>query len=109
MARSCCFLWEPPQSISAACISTTLSTRNSIFNIASYQNPAMDKQIDAARFAPDQAAYDNNVRGFLTTGMTEVPMVPICQPFHDVAMQKSIGGYQFWPCREPDFRYLTKA
>ncbi len=82
---------------------------NSIFNIASYQNPAMDKQIDAARFAPDQAAYDNNVRGFLQTGMTEVPMVPICQPFHDVAMQKSIGGYQFWPCREPDFRYLTKA
>jgi peptide/nickel transport system substrate-binding protein len=82
---------------------------NSIFNIASYQNPAMDKLIDGARFAADQATYEADVRGFLQTGMTDVPMVPICQPLHDVAMQPTIGGYQFWPCREPDFRYLTKA
>ncbi len=31
---------------------------NSIFNVASYQNPAMDKLIDAARFTQDRAAYD---------------------------------------------------
>jgi peptide/nickel transport system substrate-binding protein len=42
-------------------------------------------------------------------GLVDVPMVPICQPTHDVAMQKYIGGYQFWPCREPDFRFLTKT
>ena len=41
--------------------------------------------------------------------IAQVPVVPLNQPFHDVAMQKNIGGYQFWPCREPDFRYLTKA
>jgi len=82
---------------------------NSIFNIPSYQNPEMDKMIDAARFAPDEATYDTNVRGFLELGMHDVPFVPIVQPFHDVAMQRNIGGYQFWPCREPDFRYLTKG
>ena len=38
---------------------------NSIFNIPSYQNPAMDKLIDGARFAPDEASYAQNVRGFL--------------------------------------------
>jgi peptide/nickel transport system substrate-binding protein len=81
---------------------------NSIFNIASYQNKAMDKLIDAARFAPDKAAYETDVRGFLDLAFADVPMVPICQPLHDVAMQKYMGGYQFWPCREPDFRYLTK-
>jgi hypothetical protein len=31
------------------------------------------------------------------------------QPLHDVAMQKTIGGYQVWPRRELDFRYLTKG
>ncbi|NKC33445.1 ABC transporter substrate-binding protein [Falsiroseomonas selenitidurans] len=82
---------------------------NSIFNIPSYQNPVMDRMIDAARFAPDAATYATNVRGFLELGMQDVPFIPIVQPFHDVAMQQNIGGYQFWPSREPDFRYLTKG
>jgi peptide/nickel transport system substrate-binding protein len=82
---------------------------NSIFNVASYQNKEMDKLIDAARFATDPAAYERDVRAFLQMGMDEVPMVPVCQPFHDVAMQKYIGGYHYAPSREPDFRYLTKG
>jgi len=49
------------------------------------------------------------VQAFLAKAMDEVPFVPVCQPLHDVAMQRGIGGYQFWPCREPDFRSLTKA
>ncbi len=82
---------------------------NSIFNVMSYQNPEMDKWIDAARFESDPAKYDSAVREFLTIGMNDVPIIPICQPLHDVAMQKNIVGYQFWPCREPDFRSLAKA
>ncbi|WP_426955241.1 ABC transporter substrate-binding protein [Muricoccus radiodurans] len=82
---------------------------NSIFNIASYQNPAMDRMIDAARFASERSTYEEAVKGFIGLAQTEVPMIPIAQPLHDVAMQRSIGGYQFWPCREPDFRYLTKG
>lgn len=87
----------------------TMHGNNSIFNIASYQNPALDKLIDAARFAPDKAAYEKNVVDFISLVERELPMVPLAQPTHDVAMQKTIGGYQFQPCREPDFRYLTKT
>ena len=87
----------------------TMHGNNSIFNIAAYQNPALDKLVDAARFAPDKASYDANVIDFIKLVNAEVPMVPINQPTHDVALQKSIGGYQFQPCREPDFRYLTKG
>ena len=83
--------------------------KNSIFNVASYQNPAMDKLIDGARFATDPAAYETQVRGFLQMGMDEVPMIPVCQPFHDVAMQKYMSGYTYWPSREPDFRFLVKG
>ncbi len=82
---------------------------NSIFNISSYQNPAMDKLIDAARFAPDAQEYKAQVEAFVALATADVPVIPIAQPLHDVAMQKTIGGYQFWPSREPDFRYLTKG
>ncbi|GJD49678.1 putative D,D-dipeptide-binding periplasmic protein DdpA [Methylobacterium crusticola] len=87
----------------------TLHGNNSIFNIASYQNPELDRLVDAARFTSDPAAYDRSVIDFVSLVEREVPMVPIAQPTHDVAMQKTIGGYQFQPCREPDFRYLTKG
>jgi peptide/nickel transport system substrate-binding protein len=83
--------------------------RNSIFNIPSYQNAAMDKLIDAARFASDPAEYERNVKGFVDMAFADVPFVPIAQPLHDVAMTQNIGGYQYWPCREPDFRYITKT
>ena len=87
----------------------TLHGANSIFNIASYQNPELDKLIDAARFTSEKAAYDHAVIDFVGLVEREVPLIPIAQPTHDVAMQKTIGGYQFQPCREPDFRYLTKG
>lgn len=82
---------------------------NSIFNISSYQNPEMDKLIDAARGESEPSAYRRDVEAFVALAIREVPVIPIAQPLHDVAMQKTIGGYQFWPCREPDFRYLTKG
>jgi peptide/nickel transport system substrate-binding protein len=82
---------------------------NSIFNVASYQNAEMDKLIDAARFTGDKAAYEAAVKGFVGMAQDQVPVVPLAQPLHDMAMQKSIGGYQFWPSREPDFRSFTKG
>ena len=86
-----------------------LHSSNAIFNTSNYQNKDMDALIDGARFTQDPAAYARDVQGFLAKAMDEVPFVPVCQPLHDVAMQRNIGGYQFWPCREPDFRSLTKG
>ncbi len=41
--------------------------------------------------------------------MKDVPVIPLNQPIHDVAMQKSVTGYQFWFHREPDFRQFGRA
>lgn len=82
---------------------------NSVFNVASFQNAEMDKLIDGARFAADRTTYEAAVKGFVALAEEQVPAVPLVQPLHDVAMQRNIGGYQFWPCREPDFRFFTKS
>jgi len=82
---------------------------NSIFNISAYKNPAMDELIERARFTEDKAQYEQSVKDFIALCMREVPIVPLNQPSHDVAMQKSIGGYEFWFHREPDFRQFSKG
>ncbi len=82
---------------------------NSIFNISAYKNPAMDKLIDLARFTENQAEYEQAVKEFVALCISDVPIVPLNQPIHDVAMQKAIGGYEFWFHREPDFRQFSKA
>ena len=82
---------------------------NSIFNISAYRDPEMDALIDKARFTADPAEYDRTVKAFIALCMKDVPVVPLNQPIHDVAMQKNVGGYQFWFHREPDFRQFAKA
>jgi len=73
-----------------------LHGNNSIFNISAYKNEAMDRLIDRARFTDDPAEYDKSVKDFVALCMREVPIIPLNQPIHDVAMQKAIGGYEFW-------------
>jgi peptide/nickel transport system substrate-binding protein len=82
--------------------------QNAVFNTMSYQNPAMDKLIDAARFETDPKKYAEEVRGFLRMAIDEVPRVAVYQPNLDVAMQKSIKGYQYWFHRQLDYRQLSK-
>jgi peptide/nickel transport system substrate-binding protein len=82
---------------------------NSIFNISAYKNPAMDQLIERARFTEDKAEYEKAVKDFIALCMQEVPIVPLNQPIHDVAMQKAVGGYEFWFHREPDFRQFHKS
>ena len=86
-----------------------LHGNNSIFNISAYKNPAMDRLIDRARFTDDPAEYDKSVKDFVALCMQEVPIIPLNQPIHDVAMQKAIGGYEFWFHREPDFRQFHEG
>ena len=83
--------------------------QNAVFNTMSYQNPAMDKLIDAARFAPDAKAYAADVKAFIELAWTDVPRIPIAQPNMDVAMQKNIRGYMYWFHLQPDFRNLEKV
>jgi peptide/nickel transport system substrate-binding protein len=83
-------------------------SQNAVFNTGSYQNPEMDKFIDAARFDTDPKKYAEDVRSFAKMMLADMPRVPIYQPLLDVAMQKNIKGYQYWFHRYLDYRQLEK-
>jgi peptide/nickel transport system substrate-binding protein len=86
--------------------------RNSIFNTMSYQSKDMDAFIDgagAAATAGDMANYEKNVKGFVDLAFTDIPRIPLFQPYSNVAMQKNVSGYQYWFHRRLDYRALVKA
>lgn len=85
--------------------------QNAVFNTMSYQSPAMDALIDAARSAAaagDMATYEEKTKGFVDLAFTDLPRIPLYQPYVNVAMQKGVGGYQYWFHRRLDYRALTK-
>lgn len=85
---------------------------NSVFNTMSYKSAEMDKLIDGARTAAatgDTATYDAAVKGFVDLAFTDIPRIPLYQPFVNVAMQKNISGYQYWFHRRLDYRALVKG
>jgi peptide/nickel transport system substrate-binding protein len=84
-------------------------SQNAVFNTMSYQNPAMDKLIESARFESDPKKYQADVQGFIDIAFDEVPRIPLSQPNFDVAMQKSIKGYTYWFHLQPDYRDLEKG
>jgi peptide/nickel transport system substrate-binding protein len=83
--------------------------QNALFNTMSYQNPAMDKMIDAARFETDPMKYQEDIKDFIHLAMDDVPRVPLYQQILIVGMQKNITGYTYWFHRQLDFRQLGKA
>lgn len=86
----------------------TYHGQNAVFNTMSYQNPVLDKAVDAARFETDKKKYVQHVKSFITTAYDEVPRVPLIQPMVDVAMQKNIQGYTYWFHLQPDYRQIFK-
>ncbi|MGE4045185.1 MAG: ABC transporter substrate-binding protein [Acetobacteraceae bacterium] len=86
--------------------------QNAVFNTMSYQSPAMDRLIDGARMAAangDTATYDRDVKGFVDLAFTDIPRIPLYQPYVNVAMQPNVSGYQYWFHRRLDYRSLAKA
>src|SRR4051812_19171046 len=86
--------------------------KNSIFNTMSYQSKDMDGFIDGAVNAAaigDKAAYEKDVKGFVDLAFSDIPRIPLLQPYSNVAMQKSVSGYQYWFHRRLDYRALVKA
>ena len=86
--------------------------QNSVFNTMSYQSKEMDGYIDAARVAAaanNTPAYDSSVKSFVDLAFTDVPRIPMFQPYVNVAMQRNVDGYQYWFHRRLDYRALTKA
>jgi peptide/nickel transport system substrate-binding protein len=86
----------------------TYHGQNAVFNTSSYQNPEMDKLIEAAHRETDAKKYADTVQAFTRIALADVPKVPLMQPTLDVAMQKNVTGYQYWFHRQLDFRTLSK-
>jgi peptide/nickel transport system substrate-binding protein len=77
-----------------------------------YQSPAMDAFIDGARTAAatgDKVAYDKDVKGMVELAFTDMPRIPLYQPYVNVAMQKNISGYEYWFHRRLDYRAFVKG
>ena len=86
--------------------------KNSIFNTMSYQSKAMDGLIAGAVDAAatgDKPTYDKDVKGFIDLAFTDIPRIPLYQPYVNVAMQKNVSGYQYWFHRRLDYRALAKG
>ena len=86
--------------------------QNAVFNTMSYQNPALDKQIDAARSAAashDKPTYETAVKKMIAIAYDEAPRIPLVQPYLTLAMQKDIIGYEYWFHRQLDYRSLSKG
>jgi peptide/nickel transport system substrate-binding protein len=86
--------------------------KNSIFNTMSYQSKELDGYIDGAVTAAaegNQAAYEKDVKRFVDLAFTDIPRIPIYQPYVNVAMQKNVSGYQYWFHRRLDYRAFAKG
>lgn len=83
--------------------------QNALFDTSSYQNPEMDRLIDAARLESDPSKYRGEVVDFIQLAFQDMPMIPLYQPFQNVAMRKGITGYRYWFHRQLDYRSLQKA
>jgi peptide/nickel transport system substrate-binding protein len=86
--------------------------QNAVFNTMSYKNTQMDALIDSARSAAaigDHANYAKDVLGFIDLAFTDVPRIPLYQPYLNVAMQSNISGYCYWFHRRLDYRSLVKG
>jgi peptide/nickel transport system substrate-binding protein len=86
--------------------------QNSVFNTMGYQSRDMDGMIDGARAAAASGGgetYDRAIKGMVDLAFADMPRIPLYQPYVNVAMQKSVSGYQYWFHRRLDYRALTKA
>jgi peptide/nickel transport system substrate-binding protein len=88
------------------------SGQNAIFNTPSYVNKDMDALIDGAYAAAADASWDKyatDVKGFIDKAYSDVPRVPLFQPYLNVAAQSNISGYCYWFHRQVDYRSIVKA
>ena len=86
--------------------------KNSIFNTMSYQSKTLDSFVDGAVTAAaegNKAAYEKDVKGFVDTAFTDIPRIPLFQPYVNIAMQKNVSGYQYWFHRRLDYRSFVKG
>ena len=64
---------------------------------------------NAAQIRMTAEVDTEEVEDFITLAYTEIPRIPLFDPFLDVAMQKNVTGYRYWFHRQLDYRQLAKT
>jgi peptide/nickel transport system substrate-binding protein len=82
---------------------------NGPWNSTAYVNPEMTRLIDQARVERDSAKYKELIMQMIRLARTDVPAMPLFQPYLDVAMQKNVEGYLYMFHRQMEFRTLYKT
>lgn len=81
-----------------------------LFNSMNYNNPEVEKLVGETLYMPtSDPKYAPNVKKLIKIAFDEVPLIPMWQPFLDVAMQKNVDGYEYWFHRQVDCRTLKKV
>ncbi|BCP54014.1 ABC transporter substrate-binding protein [Kaistia sp. 32K] len=83
-------------------------SQNTIWNLASYKSPDMDRLLDQARVERDGARYTELVKQFIKLAATDVPYAPLYQPTLDVVTSQAVSGNVYMFHRQLDVRNLRK-
>lgn len=84
--------------------------KDRLFNSMNYHNEEVEKLTDLTlHLEVDDPQYEPNIKKLLTIFFDEVPLIPIYQPYLDVATQKSVTGYEYYFHRQLDCRSFKKA
>ena len=84
--------------------------KDRLFNSMNYHNPEVEALTDASlHLEVDHPDYEPNMKRLLTIFFDEVPVIPIYQPYLDVAMQKNVTGYKYYAHRLLDCRTFSKT
>jgi len=81
-----------------------------LFNSSNYENPEIEALVDETLHMPvEDPKYVENVKRMISIAFTDVPRIPLYQPYLDAAMQKNVTGYAAWFHRQLDCRSIGKA
>lgn len=81
-----------------------------LFNSSNYQNDEIEKLVDETlHMAVSDPAYAGNVKRMMEIAFTDVPRIPLYQPYLDAATQKNVDGFTSWFHRQLDCREITKS
>ena len=81
-----------------------------LFNSMTYKNEKVEALVEKTLHIPvTHPDYEGNIKQLIGIAFDEVPLIPIWQPFLDVAMQKDVDGYEYWFHRQIDVRGLKKT
>ncbi len=81
-----------------------------LFNSSNYKNEEIEKLVDETlHMEVSDSQYDANVKRMMEIAFTDVPRIPMYQPYLDAAMQKNVEGYASWFHRQLDVHNISKA